>query len=274
MSAFASKPWLACVRTRGPGRDRTADPDPDRDDRRSRRTVPADRSRWTSSGPTTSYGELGEQIDRAAERPALARRRRRRPGGASCCRTARSTSSPSTRCCASAPIVVEHNPLYTDARTAPPVRGPRRHASPSSGTRSPTGRSAFPPDMGVDARSSPSTSARRCRCGKRMALRLPLKKARDARAALTAAGGPRRDAAGETSSARAAARRGTSRAPRSDDIAVLQYTSGTTGTPEGRHADPSEPAGQRRAGPGLGAGHATGRGDLLRASCRCSMPTD
>ena len=75
--------------------------------------------------PTAS---CNEQIDRAAARAARPRRAARAIPSRSCCRTARSTSSRSTRSCASARSSIEHNPLYTPARAAQAVRGPRREA--------------------------------------------------------------------------------------------------------------------------------------------------
>ncbi len=41
--------------------------------------------------------------------------------------------------------------------------------------------------------------------------------------------------------------------PTVGDLAAVQYTSGTTGTPEGRHAQSPEPRRQRRAGTRVGS---------------------
>ncbi|NQX27626.1 AMP-binding protein [Microbacteriaceae bacterium VKM Ac-2854] len=142
-------------------------------------------------------------------------------------------------------VVVEHNPLYTPREL--------RHQFEDHGASFaivwskvvPTVQ-ALPEDLGVRTvvsvditRAMPATT--------RAALRLPLKKARESRAALT---GPVRGV--ESWESVVASRRLSPKHPRptADDLAVIQYTSGTTGTPKGAeltHRNLTTNAAQSRA---------------------------
>ncbi|MGO4690394.1 long-chain-fatty-acid--CoA ligase [Glaciibacter sp. 2TAF33] len=127
-------------------------------------------------------------------------------------------------------IAVLHNPLYTPrelrhqfedhgARVA--IVWDRVHATVRD----------FPADVRVDAVVTVDIT-RAMPLGKRIALRLPVAAARTARASLTVARGLKGGVAWETL---VGGRRLRARHPRPeiDDTAVLQYTSGTTGSPKG-----------------------------------------
>jgi len=127
-------------------------------------------------------------------------------------------------------IVVEHNPLYTDREL--------RHQFEDHGAKVAIAWNKvagtilnFPSDVAVETvvhvditRSMPATT--------RLALRLPITKARESRAALTVtepvAGGVDWQTLLKSKYLPNDAPK-----PTLDDIAVLQYTSGTTGTPKG-----------------------------------------
>ncbi|MDJ0377338.1 long-chain-fatty-acid--CoA ligase [Cryobacterium sp. PH31-L1] len=179
-------------------------------------------------GAATTYAELGEQISRAAN--GL-----RKLG-----------VSPGDRVALVLPncpqhvvafyavlrlsaIVVEHNPLYTDREL--------RHQFEDHGAKVAIvwdkvyeSVRSFPGDMGVaDVVTIDLTRA--MPFSKRLALTLPIKKARDARDSLTA--GPGKGAISWESIVGARKLHPSHQRPLLTDTAVLQYTSGTTGTPKG-----------------------------------------
>ncbi|GAB3127064.1 long-chain-fatty-acid--CoA ligase [Glaciibacter psychrotolerans] len=127
-------------------------------------------------------------------------------------------------------IVVEHNPLYTPREL--------RHQFEDHGARVAIVWDklvdtvvAFPKDIAVRTVVSVDLT-RAMPASKRFALRLPIRKARDARAALTSA----RLSTGATSWQSLLGARPLRRSfprPAPGDTAVLQYTSGTTGSPKG-----------------------------------------
>jgi len=127
-------------------------------------------------------------------------------------------------------IVIEHNPLYT-AREL-------RHQFEDHGARVAIVWdkvhdvvSAFPGDLPLDRIVSVDMTAA-LPFGKRVALRLPIAKARATRASMTATPSARRVFTWEKLLDSPRILRKYPR-PTVDDVAVLQYTSGTTGTPKG-----------------------------------------
>ncbi|WP_022891454.1 long-chain-fatty-acid--CoA ligase [Agromyces subbeticus] len=127
-------------------------------------------------------------------------------------------------------IVVEHNPLYT-----PPEL---RHQFEDHGARVAIvwnnvadTVAEFPRDIRPEHIVAVDL-ARALPFGKRMALRLPLPRARRSRAALTTTPRARGLVPWERLTSRRAIAKRHPR-PSLDDTAVLQYTSGTTGTPKG-----------------------------------------
>ena len=179
-------------------------------------------------GATTTYAELAEQISRAANG---LRKLGVTPGD----RVALVLPNCPQHVVAFyavlrlGAIAVEHNPLYTDREL--------RHQFEDHGARVAIvwdkvyeSVRAFPKDMGVaDVVSVDLTRA--MPFSKRLALTLPVKKARDARAALTAS--PGKGAISWESIVGARKLHPSHHRPLLTDTAVLQYTSGTTGAPKG-----------------------------------------
>ncbi|MGO2520789.1 MAG: long-chain-fatty-acid--CoA ligase [Microbacterium sp.] len=213
-------------------------------------------------GAVTSYRQLGEQIERAAE--GL-----RRLGVKKGDRVALVLPNCPQHVIAFyaalrlGAIVVEHNPLYT-AREL-------RHQFEDHGARFAIvwdktfdTVADFPTDLKLERIISVDITAA-MPLSTRMALRLPLRKARVSRAKLTAM--PR--AKHPLTWKKMLEHRRISRrvpGPAFDDIALLQYTSGTTGTPKGAiltHANLRANAMQGRAWvPGLVDGEETFYGVL------------
>jgi long-chain acyl-CoA synthetase len=180
-------------------------------------------------GAETSYDELAEQVSRAAE--GL-----RRLGVKKGDRVAIVLPNCPQHVAAFyavlrlGAIVIEHNPLYTDREL--------RHQFEDHGARVAIVWdkvydvvSGFPNDVRLDKIVSVDmTSA--LPLAKRIALRLPIAKARQTRASMTATPSARRVFSWETLVDAPRILRKRER-PAASDIAVLQYTSGTTGTPKG-----------------------------------------
>ncbi|TFD28741.1 long-chain-fatty-acid--CoA ligase [Cryobacterium lyxosi] len=224
---FTHRPWLASYAPGVPGTiAETTETLTDMMETSAERFAPA--IALDFFGSSTTYAELGEQISRAAN--GL-----RKLG-----------VSPGDRVALVLPncpqhvvafyavlrlgaIVVEHNPLYTDREL--------RHQFEDHGARvaivwNKVYESArrFPKDMGV-ADIVTVDLTRAMPFSKRLALKLPIKKAQDARASLTA--GPGKGAISWESIVGARKLHPSHQRPLLTDTAVLQYTSGTTGTPKG-----------------------------------------
>jgi long-chain acyl-CoA synthetase len=213
-------------------------------------------------GAVTSYRQLGEQIDRAAEglRRLGVRKGDRVALVLPNCPQHVVAFYAALRLGA---IVIEHNPLYT-AREL-------RHQFEDHGARFAIVWdktfdivAGFPADLKLEQVVQVDIT-RALPFGKRVALRLPVKKARESRAQLTSTARSRHPLSWERLLDH---RRISHRAPGPalGDIALLQYTSGTTGTPKGAiltHANLRANAMQGRAWvPGLIDGEETFYGVL------------
>ena len=180
-------------------------------------------------GAETSYDELAEQVSRAAE--GL-----RRLGVKKGDRVAIVLPNCPQHVAAFyavlrlGAIVIEHNPLYTEREL--------RHQFEDHGARVAIVWdkvhdvvSGFPNDVRLDKIISVDMTAA-LPLGKRIALHLPLAKARKTRASMTTTPSARRVFSWEklVDAPRILRKR---ERPAATDIAVLQYTSGTTGTPKG-----------------------------------------
>lgn len=228
MTAFATKPWLPAyapgVPAEIPPTNQTLVEMMDESVNRYGGSVAVE-----FFGATTTYDDLGEQIRRAANGLRL-------HGVRHGDRVALVVPNCPQHVVAFyavlrlGAIVVEHNPLYTDREL--------RHQFEDHGatvaivwdkvTDTVLG---FPAEMGVRTVISVDMTAA-MPLTKRLALRLPLAKARDARTAL----GTGRLSAGAIAwrtIVRAGRLPDNHAGPVLEDTAVLQYTSGTTGSPKG-----------------------------------------
>lgn len=254
MTVFDSKPWLAAY---APGVPVTILPPTQTLTEMIDVAVKTYRRRVALDffGSSTTYGELGKQISRAANGLKLF-------GVRAGDRVAIVLPNCPQHIVAFyavlrlGAIVVEHNPLYTESEL--------RHQFSDHGAtitivwdKVAESVLAFPPAMGVTTVISVDISAAMPRKS-RILLRLPLKKAREARSALTS-GRVSQGAGTWDRVMKAKALPSSHPGPTLEDTAVLQYTSGTTGSPKGAiltHRNLRTNAAQGEAWvPGLQPGH-------------------
>ncbi|MBP1324981.1 long-chain acyl-CoA synthetase [Leucobacter exalbidus] len=125
-------------------------------------------------------------------------------------------------------VVVEHNPLYTRDELEVQFRDHGAQVVIAWDKVAPTIQS-LPAELGI--RSVIAVDITRAMpFGTRLALKLPIQKARESREKLTA---PAPGTVAFASLERSAALPASHPRPTLDDVACLQYTSGTTGTPKG-----------------------------------------
>jgi long-chain acyl-CoA synthetase len=261
MSVFASRPWLSSYARGVPADIRTPRETLveafDRSVKKYRR-----RPALEFFGATTSYGELGDEVSRVAS--ALARLGVRRGD-----RVALVLPNCPQHVVAFyavlrlGAIAIEHNPLYTEREL--------RHQFEDHGARVAivwdkvaATVARFPLDLGVSTVVSVDVT-RAMPARQRFALRLPVARARAARRALTT-GRPVPDTTDWSTLTRASRLPRRHPQPALSDVAVLQYTSGTTGAPKGAiltHANLRANAVQGQAWvPGLRPGRETFYGVL------------
>ncbi|GHD44315.1 long-chain fatty acid--CoA ligase [Mycetocola manganoxydans] len=253
MNPFATKPWLSAY---APGVPHEIDPPAGSLVDMVEEAVSRFRRHTALQffGETTSYAELGDQISRAAE--GL-----RRLGVNKGDRVAIVLPNCPQHVVAFyavlrlGAVIVEHNPLYT-AREL-------RHQFEDHGARVVIAWDKvagtitdFPADLPLDAVISVDVT-RAMPFGTRVALRLPIPRARASRRALTTGSAVRGTSSWSSLLSHGNLRRKHPR-PEGSDLALLQYTSGTTGTPKGvmlSHTNLLANAAQGRAWvPGLSEG--------------------
>ncbi|MBC7590229.1 MAG: AMP-binding protein [Salinibacterium sp.] len=228
MTVFTSKPWLSSYAEGVPASIATPTQTLvemlDVSVRRHRRRVALE-----FFGAETTYGELGEQVSRVAN--AL-----RRLGVQRGDRVALVLPNCPQHVVAFyailriGAIAIEHNPLYTEREL--------RHQFEDHGAKVAIVWNkiagtvvGFPADVGVRTVISVDVT-RAMPLRTRVALRLPVSRARESRAALTV-GRPVKGAVEWMTLTGAARINRRVAGPELGDIAVLQYTSGTTGSPKG-----------------------------------------
>ncbi|MFT2817585.1 long-chain-fatty-acid--CoA ligase [Leifsonia sp. A12D58] len=228
MNAFESKPWIASYATGVPA---TIDPPTET----LVDMIDASIKRFGSAialeffGATTSYRDLGEEIARAAN--GL-----RKHGVKAGDRVALVLPNCQQHIVAFyavlrlGAIVVEHNPLYTEREL--------RHQFEDHGARVAivwdkvySTVTDFPSDLGISTVIAVDVT-KRMPFTTRVALKLPIKKAKESLHALTSGPLPHGALTWESLLENRRLKRSHPR-PRIHDTAVLQYTSGTTGSPKG-----------------------------------------